>query len=143
MSLWEGGIRVPAIIRWKGKIKPGTTTQQPAITMDWTATILAAAGADVNPQFQLDGIDLMPICLGKQKEIERSFYWRTFQRAKQKALRQGNWKYLQVENEEFLFNLDKDPGEKNNLKQLNAAIFNAMKHDYARWENYVLQPLPL
>jgi len=143
MSLWEGGIRVPAIIRWKGKIKPGTTTQQPAITMDWTATILAAAGADVNPQFQLDGIDLMPICLGKQKEIERNFYWRTFQRVKQKALRQGNWKYLQVENEEFLFNLDKDPGEKNNLKQLNAAIFNAMKHDYARWENYVLQPLPL
>src|SRR5690606_7483678 len=143
MTLWEGGIRVPAIVYWKGKIKPGITTQQPAITMDWTATILAAAGAKINPAFPLDGTDLMPVCMGKQKEIERSFYWRTFQRAKQNAIRQGNWKYLKVENDEFLFNLVADPGEKNDLKKAQASIFNSLKQDYARWEKTVLQPLPL
>ena len=143
MSLWEGGTRVPAIIRWPGKIKAGSSTQQPAITMDWTATILAAAGAKSNPDFPLDGIDLMPVCTGKQKETERTFYWRTFQRAKQKAIRQGNWKYLQVQNEEYLFDLMADPGEKNNLKASHADIFNRLKNQFAKWEKEVLPPIPL
>ncbi len=43
--LWEGGIKVPAFVRWTGKIKPGSITSQVAVTMDWTATILSAAGA--------------------------------------------------------------------------------------------------
>ena len=143
MSLWEGGTRVPAIIRWPGKIKPGSTTQQPAITMDWTATILATAGAKSNPDFPLDGIDLMPVCTGNQDETERTFYWRTFQRAKQKAIRQGNWKYLQVENEEYLFDLLADPREKNNLKLIYAKIFNRLKNGFANWEKEVLTPIPL
>ncbi len=143
MTLWEGGIRVPAIVRWPGKIQAGIATQQNVITMDWTATILAVASAKPNPEFALDGIDLMPVCTGNQKETERTFYWRTFQRAKQKALRQGNWKYLQVENEEYLFDLMADPGEKNNLKELHSEIFNRLKNEFSKWEQTVLQPIPL
>ena len=143
MSLWEGGTRVPAIVRWPGKIKAGSSTQQPAITMDWTATILAAAGAKPHAGFPLDGIDLMPICTDNQQEIERTFYWRTFQRAKQKAIRQGNWKYLQVENEEYLFDLMADPREKNNLKLTHTEIFNRLKNEFANWEKEVLTPVPL
>lgn len=71
-TLWEGGIRVPAFVRWPGKITPGTITQQAAITMDWTATILSAAGAKANKEFPLDGIDLMPVLNGKKKNIERT-----------------------------------------------------------------------
>ena len=59
-TLWEGGIRVPAFVRWPGKINAGTITQQVAITMDWTATILSAGGAKAHTDFPLDGIDLMP-----------------------------------------------------------------------------------
>ncbi|NEU09219.1 sulfatase [Flavihumibacter sp. R14] len=142
-SLWEGGIRVPAFIRWTGIIPPGGTSTQPVITMDWTATILAAAGAKPHPDFPLDGINLMPLCRGKGKEIERTFYWRTSQRKKQKAIRDGNWKYLQDEGEEFLFDLGRDPGEKVNLKATNPEKFRQLKARHSEWEKTVLPPIPL
>lgn len=142
-TLWEGGIRVPAFVRWTGKINPGLLTQQAVITMDWTATILSAGGAKAHPDFPLDGIDLMPILTMKKKNIERTFYWRTFQRNKQKAIRMGKWKYLQDEKGEYLFDLATDQPEKNDLKATQQAIFNRLKKMYAQWEKTVLQPIPL
>ena len=91
-QLWEGGIREPAFVRWPGIIPANSITQQTAITMDWTATILAVAAAKPDPAFPIDGIDLLPVCTGKKKTIERTFYWRLFQSTKQKAIREGaNW----------------------------------------------------
>jgi arylsulfatase A-like enzyme len=142
-TLWEGGIRVPAFVRWPGKIKAGTITTQAAITMDWTATILAAGGAAPDPKFPLDGMDLMPLLLDKRNAVNRTFYWRTFQRNKQKAIREGKWKYLQDEGEEYLFDLLTDPGEKMNLKASNAAMFQHLKNMYTEWEKTVLTPIPL
>jgi arylsulfatase A-like enzyme len=143
MNLWDGGIKVPAFVRWPGKITPRTTTNQAAITMDWTATILAAAGAKSHPDFPLDGIDLMPVMTGKQKGTDRTFYWRNFQRNQQKAIRDGNWKYLQDKDGEYLFNMAADPGEKNDLKEKEPAIFERLKNKYADWEKSVLVPIPL
>ncbi len=142
-TLWEGGIRVPAFVRWPGKIKAGIITQQAAITMDWTATILSAAGAKAAINFPLDGIDLMPILAGNKKNIERTFYWRTFQRNKQKAIRAEEWKYLQDEKGEYLFNLAIDPGEKNNQKEKEKIIFERLKQKYSDWEKTVLTPVAL
>ena len=142
-TLWEGGIRVPAFVRWPGKIIAGTLTQQVAITMDWSATILSVGGAEANTDFPLDGIDLAPILTGKKKNIDRTLYWRTFQRTKQKATRDGDWKYLQDEKGEYLFNLAADQGEKNDVKTKEAAIFNRLKGNYANWEKTVLPPAPL
>lgn len=142
-TLWEGGIRVPAFVRWPGKISAGIITQQVAVTMDWTVTILSAAGAKANKSFPLDGIDLLPVLTGKKKTIERIIYWRAFQRNKQKAVRMGQWKYLQDEKGEYLFNLVADQGEKNDLKAKEAAIFNRLKEMYTAWEKTVLQPVPL
>jgi arylsulfatase A-like enzyme len=142
-TLWEGGIRVPAFVRWPGKINAGIVTQQVAITMDWTATILSAGGGKAQVNFPLDGIDLMPVLLAKKKNIERTFYWRTSQRNKQKAIRMGAWKYLQDEKGEYLFNLDTDQGEKNDLKEKQQAVFKLLKKNYANWEKMVLQPIPL
>src|SRR4029079_7444041 len=62
--LWEGGIRVPAIARWPGVIPAGRETAQAAITMDWTTTSLAAAGAKADARYPLEGDDLMPVCRG-------------------------------------------------------------------------------
>jgi arylsulfatase A-like enzyme len=143
MNLWEGGIRVPAFVRWPGKIKPGTTTNQVAITMDWTATILALAGGKADKKFPLDGINLVPMLTGRQSNTVRTLYWRTFQRTKQKALRSGNWKYLQDEKGEYLFDLGKDQKEQNDLKEKFPAIFNGLKNRYAAWEKMVLAPVPL
>jgi arylsulfatase A-like enzyme len=141
-TLWEGGIRVPAFVRWPGKIVPGIT-QQVAITMDWTATILSAGGAKAHLNFPLDAIDLMPIMRANKKITERTLYWRTFQRAKQKAIRMGEWKYLQDEKGEYLFNLTADQQEKTNLREKHPDILNKLKKMYSDWEKTVLQPLPL
>jgi arylsulfatase A-like enzyme len=142
-SLWEGGIKVPAFVRWPGKISAGILTQQTAITMDWSQTILSAGGAKANIEFPLDGIDLMPIMTAKKKTIERTFYWRMFQRGKQKAIRDGDWKYLQDDKGEYLFNLASDPGEKNDVKVKEEVVFNRLKKKYADWEKTMLSPIPL
>lgn len=141
--LWEGGIRVPAFVRWPGQIKPGQVTRQVAITMDWTATILAAAQAKPDPAFSLDGINLLPVLTGAKREIERTLYWRTFQHRKQKAVREGNWKYLQDESGEHLFDLANDEAEKNDLKEREPAVLARLKEMHARWEKTVLPPIPL
>ncbi len=143
MSLWEGGIRVPAFVRWPGTIKAGTVTKQVAVTMDWTATILGAGGAKAHRDFPLDGIDLMPVLKGNKKEIERTLYWRMAQRAQQKAMRSGEWKYLQDEKGEYLFNVVTDETETKDLKELQPDIFNQLKKKYAVWEKTLLQPVPL
>jgi arylsulfatase A-like enzyme len=142
-TLWEGGIRVPAFVRWPGKIVAGSMTQQVAVTMDWTATILSAAGAKAHAQFPLDGVDLMPILRGDSKATERTLYWRTFQRTKQKAIRMGDWKYLQDEKGEYLFNVANDHVEKHNLMQKHPEISTRLKGMHAQWEKTVLQPVPL
>ncbi|MCA1605646.1 MAG: sulfatase-like hydrolase/transferase, partial [Acidobacteria bacterium] len=63
-SLYEGGIRVPAIVRWPGVVPAGRVTEQTSITMDWTATILAAGQTKPDPGFPLDGDDLLPVIIG-------------------------------------------------------------------------------
>jgi arylsulfatase A-like enzyme len=142
-TLWEGGIRVPAFVRWTGTIKPGIISKQVVVTMDWTATILSAGGVKPQQDFPLDGIDLMPVLTAKEKNVERTIYWRTFQRIKQKAIRMGEWKYLQDEEGEYLFNLLDDPGEKKDLKATQPAIFKKLKTEYSTWEKTVLQPIAL
>jgi arylsulfatase A-like enzyme len=141
-TLWEGGIRVPAFIKWPGRIKAGAITQQVAITMDWSATILSAGGAKPHSNFPLDGIDLMPV-VTQNKIEERTIYWRTFQREKQKAIRIGKWKYLQDAKGEYLFDLDEDQMEKNDLKEKYPDVFTRLKKVYADWEKTVLEPIPL
>lgn len=141
--LSEGGIKVPAFIRWPGKIVANSTTQQVAITMDWTATILALAKAKLDPGFPLDGIDLAPVITGKKKPVARTFYWRMSQRNPQKAIRDGNWKYLKDDKGEYLFDLFADAGEKNDLKEKEKKVFDQLKQKYSEWEKTLLEPVAL
>lgn len=144
MDLWEGGIREPAFIRWPGKIKANSSTDQVVNTMDWTASILALAGARQNPEFPLDGMNVMPIVLGKKKPVGRTLYWRVFQRNQNKAIRDGKWKYLQDEKgKEYLFNLESDPAEDHNVKDQHKDIFEKLKKKYEQWEAMMLKPIPL
>jgi arylsulfatase A-like enzyme len=142
-ELLEGGIKEPAFVRWPGTIASGIVTRQVAITMDWTATILAAAATKPDPAFPLDGINLLPVLKGGKEVTGRTFYWRLFQEKKQNAIRDGDWKYLQNEKGEFLFNLEKDPGEKKDLKKIYPAKFIKLKKKYRDWEATLLKPIPL
>jgi arylsulfatase A-like enzyme len=141
--LKEGGIRVPAFIRWPGEIPVKSVTEQVAITMDWTATILTLANAKPDSKFPLDGINLMPVITGRKRPVTRTIYWRVFQRNQQKAIREGYWKYLKDEKGEYLFDLLYDPGEKKDLKEKEKQVFERLKQKYSEWEKTVLQPVPL
>ncbi|MHA4844162.1 sulfatase-like hydrolase/transferase [Flavitalea antarctica] len=143
MSAWEGGVRVPAFVKWPGKIKPGTSARQPVITMDWTATILAIAGAKGDSRLPPDGINLIPVFENSKLETARTFYWRLTQRTNQHAILEGNWKYLNDAGKEYLFNIAEDPGEKVNLSQTNPGKLSNLKEKYLAWQNSILVPLPL
>lgn len=142
MTLYEGGLRTPAFVRWPGVITPNTTTDQVAITMDWTATLLARAGAQADPRAPLDGIDLLPALTGATP-VPRDLYWRIAQRAQQKAMRSGDWKYLVTPEGEHLFDLATDPGEKSDVGSTHADVLAALRAKYAGWEREMLPPVPL
>lgn len=137
--VWEGGIRVPAFLRWPGIIPCGVTTRQVCTTLDWTATMLAAAGASPQPPFSLDGIDLLPI-LTSRAPRDRTVFWR-MGRERQSAVRSANWKFLRDGDDEFLFNLVLDPGERRDLKGEQRHRFEALRVAYGDWEKEML-PAP-
>jgi arylsulfatase A-like enzyme len=113
-ELLEGGLRVPTIMRWPGKIRPGSTNDTPVMTMDWMPTLLAAAGTSTDDNFLPDGIDIAPLLAGNSIP-DRELFWR-FRTNDQRALRFGQWKYLKIKENEFLFDVTGDPLERANLK---------------------------
>jgi arylsulfatase A-like enzyme len=127
LYLHEGGIRVPAIVRWPGVVPAGAVSEQTTITMDWTATILAAGGA---ADGQLDGENLLPVLTREREAYDRALFWRTRTRA---AARIGRWKYLQDGAEEHLYDLGVDLGEKTDLKVREAGRFAELKERYSAW----------
>ncbi len=142
MTLYEGGIRVAAFARWPAQIPAGATCDQVCITQDWTATFLARAGAAADQSAPHDGIDLLPYLTGGAPATRR-LYWRITQRREQRAMRSGGWKYLATEEGEFLFDLQRDPGETTDLKARNPDVLKRLKAAYAEWERGVLPPIPL
>jgi arylsulfatase A-like enzyme len=138
-NLWEGGIRVPAIARWPGVIASRRTTDQAAITMDWTATILAATGTKASAAYPLDGADLTRVLTGERQTFERTIFWRN---RIHDAARMGTWKYLKENNQEHLFDLVKDPGERFDLKEKEAATFRKIQAAYNDWNSKMLPRPP-
>ena len=134
-SLREGGIRVPAIVRWPGRVPAGRTTDQSVITMDWTATMLGLAGAAPDPGYPLDGIDLTPLCLGRAGPFDRALFWRT--RA-QDAARRGRWKYLRAEGDEMLFDIPNDPGERSDLDIYQPRALTSLQAEFRQWNDQML-----
>src|SRR6185295_9135675 len=133
MDLLEGGIRVPYIVRWPARVRAGGTTAQPALTMDWTATFLEAADVGANPSHPLDGVSLLPTLANPDASFERDLFWRMKFR-NQKAMRSGEWKYLSIEGDEFLFNLASDERERANFAAREPGRIAAMRARYAEWE---------
>jgi L-ascorbate metabolism protein UlaG (beta-lactamase superfamily) len=124
-------------MRWPARIKAGTTTAQPGMTMDLTATILAAAEASTPASYKPEGIDLLPL-LQKGGTIERTLFWRLAGR-RQKAVRRGSWKYLDdasgpSSGTVFLFDLTKDRGERHDLSAEHPEIAAELRALVAKWE---------
>lgn len=114
-SVWEGGIRVAAIFRWPGHIPRGRVSGQVGITMDLTASILAATGTPAPGEARLEGINLFPVLEGRAPEIDRTLFWRVIGARPQQAVRAGDWKLLYDGGRAMLFNVRTDLGERNNV----------------------------
>ena len=134
-SLWEGGIRVPCLLRWPNGLPRGEVTKQPAITMDLTATILAACGGSPPKDQPFDGVDLLPLLRGEQPPIERTFYWRVSRKDRhQKAVRHGKWKYVLDGALPMLFDLENDISERFDVGFRNPEKLHELEALLAAWE---------
>jgi arylsulfatase A-like enzyme len=139
-ELLEGGIRVPMFVRWPARIKAGQRSEQVNISMDWVPTLLAAAGGKTHPDYPSDGMNLLDVVTGQAGPVPRQLYWR-YKASTQSALRDGDWKYLKIKNNEYLFNLADDERERANLSRRETARFTAMQAQWAAWDATML-PYP-
>lgn len=137
-ELLEGGIRVPAIVRWPSVVPAKRVTSQMAITMDWTATILAAAETSADERYALDGINLLPIIKGARPVQERSFFWRIYD---QDAVRQGQWKYFRNGPQRQLFDLSVDQREKSDFSKTNPEMLEHLVAEFDKWNRQMLPRL--
>ncbi len=140
MDLTEGGIRVPWIAHWPAGIHPGGVSAQPCMTMDWSATLLEAAGVAADAAYPLDGVSVLPVLRNAQHCFERPLHWRMNHRG-QRALRDGDWKYLRVDGNDYLFNIPADERERANLAPREPGRLAAMRAAWERW-NDSMPPIP-
>jgi arylsulfatase A-like enzyme len=140
-ELLEGGLRIPALVRWPGHIKAGSTTAQIAVSMDWLPTFLAIAGGQADPAYPLDGMSLLPTLTQSAAPVNRKLYWRYKYNA-QRAMLDGDMKWLRINSNEFLFNVADDPMERANLKERQSDVFQQMRSEYEAWNKTMLPEIP-
>jgi arylsulfatase A-like enzyme len=140
MDLTEGGIRVPWIAHWPQGIAPGRVSAQTCMTMDWSATLLELGGAKPAPDHPWDGVSLAPLLRDPAHTQERPLFWRMNHRG-QRAMRLGPWKYLRVDGNDYLFNLDQDARERANLGKRHPDRLAEMRAAWEAW-NAGMPPIP-
>jgi arylsulfatase A-like enzyme len=139
MDLLEGGLRVPLIAWWPGHIDAGKVSDQVTISMDLTATCLDAAGLPLS-ELDLDGQSLLQHLTAGELATPRTLYWRMKHR-QQEAVREGNWKYLRVQDRTFLFDLGHDWRERANFASEHPEILTRLSAQWRRWNDQML-PVP-
>lgn len=140
-ELLEGGVRVPIIMRWPGKIAPGSRSEQVMTSMDFLPTLLGLANAAPPKGAQLDGIDLSRQIAGTGQIIPRELYWRLNSQT-QASMRDGDWKYLRIAEKEYLFDLAADERERADRSQAEPERFAAMRERWAAWNSTMLPYRP-
>ncbi len=139
--LYEGGIRVPLIVRWPGKVEAGVVEETPVILTDLHPTILAATGLDLNSTIPNDGHNLLPLLKGKEKLKNRAVYWHypnfAFHRDNRlgSAIREGDHKLIHFYDTDSveLYNLKNDIGEKNDLSGKMPQLASRLKNKLKVW----------
>lgn len=139
LSHYEGGVRIPYLMRWPAKIDAGTIKRDPVSTMDIFPTVLAAAGAKLPADRVYDGVDLMPYLAGRAKAPHDALMWR---RQPMVSIRSGDWKMWKHMDGKFLylFNLKSDPNETQNLATANPAKVKQLENALAQWSKDLQDP---
>jgi arylsulfatase A-like enzyme len=141
ITLWEGGIRVPMAVKWNRAIPAGSVYRRPVSSLDLAATAAAAAGAKLGDADRpIDGVNLLPYLAGRNDAApHEALYWRF---GTQHAVRQGDWKLLQFENQPArLYDLEADIGEKEDLAAKHPEIVDQLHALYVGWDAQLVDPL--
>ena len=136
-ELLEGGLRVPALICWPAQIPAGRVSDQVMITMDWFPTLLAAACIAPHRDYPADGMNLLPTLTGQSEPTLRKLFWR-YKTNAQRAVRDGDFKYLKIRDNTFLFNVVDDPRERANLQGRRIDLFDRLAADWNEWNAAML-----
>jgi arylsulfatase A-like enzyme len=155
-TLYEGGIRVPMIVRWPGKVKPGSRSGTPVIGTDLYPTFLAVAGAKGPEGYTLDGEDITPVLAGKDVLAERPLFWHfpaylqgrfekdMFRTRPGAVVRRGKWKLIEFFEDRRLelYDLAQDRGEKNNVATEHGDITRELHGLMTTWRQNTGAPVP-
>ena len=129
-SMWEGGLRVPFIANWPGKLPAGRVTDEFLTGLEILPTLLAATGATAPPGLKLDGHDMLPVLRGEAKSPREAMFW---QRRSDKAARVGKWKWIESTKGGGLFDLEADPAEKHDLSREKPEMAQKLKTQFEAW----------
>jgi arylsulfatase A-like enzyme len=142
-TLWEGGIRVPCLVRYPGVLPAGKVSDQPAITMDLAATVLSACGVSPPADRKLDGVNLIPLLDGKAPPATRTFFWRIERPGRsQRAVRHGNFKLVRDSGYDQLFDLSSDIGERHDLSYQKPEKADELRELLTAWETEMAEEKP-
>jgi arylsulfatase A-like enzyme len=153
-TTWEGGVRVPYLVQWKGKLPAGKVYDQPVIQLDILPTALAAAGVAVSPEWNLDGVNLLPYFRGETSGAPHdALYWRF---GAQMAIRRGDWKLVKAPvadgargarrtgalalDRAMLFNVANDIGEQNDVAESNPEKVKELTALWKTWNEELKDP---
>jgi len=136
-ELLEGGLRIPCIVSWPARLPRGTTSDQVCISMDWLPTLLAAAGTAPDPGHPPDGMNLLPLLGPSATPLPRKLFWR-YKANAQRAARDGDYKFLKILENTFLFNVVDDPLERANLKDRHPDIYQKLTRAWFEWNSAML-----
>jgi arylsulfatase A-like enzyme len=149
-NLYEGGIRVPLIVRWPGVVKPGSICSEPVISVDFFTTFVDVLGLESKMPKQIDGVSIVPLLKGTGKLARRAIYWHyphyhSAGIGPCGAVRSGDYKLIEwfddticgTDNRYELYNLKEDIGEKNDLSKKMPRKVDDLKKLLANWRNKV------
>jgi len=137
---WDGGIRVPFMAQWKGRLPAGKVYDLPAIALDVLPTAVTAVGGAIEAGWNLDGVDLVPYLSGEKTEApHEDLYWRF---GEQWAIRRGDWKLVLARGltTPALYNLTQDISETTDLAATEAARLAELQQAYDEWNAQLIPP---
>jgi arylsulfatase A-like enzyme len=138
-QMWEGGIRIPFMMQWPGRVPAGKVYDQPVISLDVHPTIAAATGQTISPDWKIDGVNLLPFVTGAAGgRPHETLYWRM---GAKHAIRDGDWKVtVEPGTPPGLFNLAQDIGEKTDLAATHPEKLKELVAKYDAWSAQMSEP---